>query len=62
MPTTKQDSDFADLMKDNVDEVKMSKTALDEAVSWIGDNLDPDDVFNEKSLSAWAESNGYVKE
>lgn len=62
MPSTKQDTDFADEMRQSVDEVKMSSSTLDNAISWISNKLDPDDVFSTKQLEAWAESNGYVKE
>lgn len=62
MPTTKQDRDFAESMQGNIDEIKMSLTTLDNAVEWMQDNLQPEDVFDEKHLVAWAESNGYVKE
>jgi len=62
MPTQREDSDFADVMKDSVDEVKISSTALDNAIDWISSNLSPDEVFDEKALKEWAESNGYTKE
>jgi len=62
MPTNRQEQDFAEVMRDSVDEVKMSSLSLENAISWIQDHLDPDDVFSEKSLIAWAETNGYVKE
>ena len=62
MPTTNQDKSFAEEMAANLDELKMSNTTLDNAIAWIGNELEPDDVFSEKQLSAWAESNGYVKE
>lgn len=62
MPTTRQDADFAEEMVDSIGEVTMKKSALDNAILWIGNNLDPDDVFDEKDLIAWATSNGYVKE
>jgi hypothetical protein len=63
MPTNSQDKEFAMEMKDSVDEVevKMSHSALDNAINWIGDNLDPDQVFSEEKLRDWAESNGYEK-
>jgi hypothetical protein len=61
MPTTSQDKAFAEEMKDQIDEIKMSSTALDAAISWIGDNLNPDDVFSEKQLQSWAENNGYAE-
>jgi len=62
MPTRKQDEDFADEMKGSVDEVKMSNGALDNAIYWIARNLNPDDVFSDKDLEAWATANGYTKE
>ena len=62
MPTNRQETDFAKVMKDNVDEVKMSTTSLDSAIEWMQSQLDPDDVFTEKQLSNWAESNGYTKD
>lgn len=61
MPTTRQDSSFAQEATSWVDEVKMSNTALDNAISWMSDNLSPDDVFSHKQLSQWAENNGFVE-
>ena len=61
MPTNKQDKEFSELMEQNVDTITVSSTALDNAIDWISDNLDPDSVFSEKKLEAWAESNGYEK-
>lgn len=61
MPTNKQDKDFADEMYQSID-VRMGTAALGNAVEWIAMNLAPDDVFSDKDLSAWAESNGYKKE
>lgn len=62
MPSTNQDRAFAEAMSQQIDEVKISATALDEAIDWITGNLSPDDVFSEKALSDWAENNGYKKE
>ena len=62
MPTNRQETDFAKVMKDNVDEVKMSTTSLDSAIEWMQSQLDPDDVFTEKQLENWVESNGYTKD
>lgn len=62
MPSNRQEQDFAEVMKDSVDEVKMSTTSLDNAIEWIQSQLDPDDVFSEKQLEKWAESNGYTKD
>ncbi len=62
MPTNNQDKEFAEAMRDSVDEVKMSNGTLDNAIYWIARNLSPDDVFGDKELQAWAEANNYVKE
>jgi len=35
---------------------------FEDIVSWIGDNLDPDEVFDEQTLRDWAEANGFVLE
>jgi hypothetical protein len=61
MPTNNQDRVFSEEMETFI-ETKVNGAALDSAISWIGSNLDPDDVFDEKQLSNWAESNGYIKE
>ena len=34
---------------------------LAKAIEWIRGNLEPEDVFEERELVAWAEANGYVK-
>lgn len=64
MPTGNQDKNFAEEMAASVDEttVKMSSSSLDNAISWMQDNLTPDDVFTDKQLIEWAENNGFVKE
>lgn len=63
MPSTSKDREFSELMNNSVETtVIVNTSALDEAISWIGSNLEPDDVFSDKDLSQWAESNGYVKE
>ncbi|HRP33524.1 MAG TPA: hypothetical protein PKV73_16625 [Agriterribacter sp.] len=62
MPTSNQNNGFAQMLSDDcIDEVKLSRTALDNAIDWISQNLDPDDVFDSKQLSTWAENNGYVE-
>lgn len=61
MPTTRQDADFAEMMSGELDEIKISKTALGNSIKWISDNLSPDEVFSLNQLAAWAESNGYVE-
>jgi hypothetical protein len=62
MPSTRQDESFASIISDQVDTVTISKSALDVAIDWIGSELEPEDIFTDKQLNAWAESNGYVKE
>lgn len=57
--TARQDSDFAEEMRSNVE---VSKKALGYAIDWIAANLEPGDVFDDKQLSVWAEANGYTKE
>ena len=61
MPTGNQDKEFSSEME-GCTTVTISTSALDNAISWIGRNLLPDDVFGEKELSDWATSNGYIKE
>lgn len=35
---------------------------LDTAIEWISENLEPTEVFDEKTLAEWATSNGYQEE
>lgn len=35
---------------------------LEEAISWIKNNLYPEDVFEEDQLKLWAEENNFTKE
>ena len=39
----------------------ISTSLLEDAMAWIGMNMNPDAVFGEDDLKAWAESNGYVE-
>lgn len=61
MPTSTQDKSFGEEMTSSVDEttVKMSNSTLDNAISWMQSNLEPDDVFTDKQLKDWAERNRY---
>jgi hypothetical protein len=34
---------------------------LDDAVTWIAANLEPEDVFSDIELCAWAQKAGFVK-
>jgi hypothetical protein len=38
-----------------------SKSRLQAAVRWIGDNLNPEDVFSEHDLRQWMEKLRFVK-
>jgi hypothetical protein len=44
------------------DVLGLSKYPMDEAVAWISDNLNPDEVFAPAVLETWAEENGYTRE
>ncbi len=52
MTTTNQDQKFLDHV--------ISRTLLEDAIAWIVHNLEPDDVFDHKTLAQWAESNNFV--
>lgn len=38
-----------------------AQTLLNDAISWIAENLNPEDVFPNRELEKWAESEGYSK-
>lgn len=61
MPTQSQDRSFADEMQKSVYEVIMSSASLDNAIEWMQQNLEPEDIFSEKQLSNWAEAAGWIK-
>lgn len=52
--TARQDQDFLKAL--------ISDSLLEEAIDWIGSNLEPEEVFSDASLQYWAESNGYKRE
>lgn len=54
MASFNSDKAFRDAMVDT--------DLLDKAIEWIGENLEPTDVFSKEQLETWAENNGYVKE
>lgn len=54
MTTQYQDKDFLGSV--------ISKTLLEESIQWISSNMEPEDVFSDIQLAAWAEANGYTKE
>ena len=39
----------------------LSSYPLDDAIEFISKNLDPDDVFDDSDLEAWAKDNGYTQ-
>ena len=49
--TVRQNSEFVSAV--------ISSFLLEDAIEWIKSNLNPEDVFDEKSLATWAEENGY---
>jgi hypothetical protein len=56
--------DFSSALNDDFCDqvVSLPKYLLDDSVSWIQNNLEPDDVFSEEQLEKWAEYNGYKLE
>ena len=54
MTTGRQDRDFLESVIPN--------TLLEQAIEWIADNLDPEDVFDKKQLNYWADEQGYTWE
>jgi hypothetical protein len=41
---------------------KLGDEVSDLVIDYLKDNVDPDDVFTDEQLAAWAEANGYTKE
>lgn len=77
MTTVLEDKQLADAIYDQMDVDSIQdtiSTALKESiekslkqdygwlVDWIGKNMSPDDVFDEKVLAYWAIRNGYEKD
>ena len=52
--SARQDSNFINEM--------FSSTLLEQAMQFIADNFEPEDIFEEDILKQWAEDNGYIKE
>jgi len=52
--SAKQNKDFTDAI--------MPTWPLDTAVEWINSNMEPDEVFTEDKLEAWALNNGFQKQ
>lgn len=59
MPTSRQITDFnQSVVWPNMG---VKDSIVDDAVTWVGANLQPEDIFSETQLEKWAEANGYVK-
>jgi len=54
MPSVQQNNNFIQAL--------LPQYPLDEAIDWIQNNLDPDDVFTEQQLRDWAEASGFVED
>ena len=52
--TSQQNKDFVEAILPNF--------PLDMAVDWINGNMDPEDVFTEDKLTAWAEGAGFTQQ
>lgn len=52
--SARQDSNFINEM--------FSTTLLEQAMQFIADNFEPEDIFEEDVMKQWAEDNGYIKE
>lgn len=61
MPTEKQNQSF-ELELQTIVRNGYTTTPLSNALYWMQQNLEPEDIFSEKQLSNWAEANGYIKE
>jgi len=77
MTTVSEDKQLADAIYDQMDIATIQETvsdavknAIDKSlkqdygwlVNWIGKNMSPEDVFDEKVLADWAIRNGYEKD
>lgn len=62
MSTSKQERQFKDYVVENIISSNLPSSTLDDILYWVRDNVEPDQVFSEKQLEAWAEANGYIKE
>lgn len=77
MTTVSEDKQLAGAIYDQMDVDKIQETVLETIkksiqtslkqdygwlVDWIGKNISPEDVFDEKVLADWAIRNGYEKD
>lgn len=50
--TSRQDREFIKSL--------ISQTLLEDAIYWIANNMDPEDVFSSESLERWADEHDYI--
>lgn len=67
MLTTKQENQLLKIITDNsvfdvTQGIKPSPVVIAEIFEYLQRNTNPDEVYSDKDLCAWAESNGYTKE
>lgn len=55
MSTRSQDKEFNEVMQSEV-EISFTGSALDTAIQYIGKEFSPDEVFDERKLTEWAQS------
>ena len=57
-------ADFSKQLNDDFakEVISLPQYLLDDAVNWIQNCLDPDDVFTGEQLTEWAKNNGFVEE
>lgn len=51
MTTVKQDRDFISAV--------LNERLLESCIDWIASNMEPEDVFSDSQLDAWAAAKGY---
>ena len=64
MTTDKQDKAFAGAISETITSILCGGEygiLLESAIEWIQRNLQPEDVFSTKELTAWARESGYVE-
>jgi hypothetical protein len=61
MPTLSEHISFSNEMSHYIDNGIVKDIALEPAIQWMQQNLEPEDIFSEKQLSNWAEAAGWVK-
>ena len=55
-PTYSEERDFAEAIKGDVEAL------AGPALKWVRETFDPDEVFDENELEAWARENKYIPE